>query len=41
VGSDVDGLLSDVVCQLLSTVLKLEDEDNVHDVGLKELRGEY
>jgi len=39
VQSDVDGLFSDIVRQLLSTVLRLEDEDTTHDVGLKELKG--
>ena len=40
VESDVDGLFSDIVLQLLSTVLRLEDEETSSDIGLKELKGE-
>ena len=37
--SDIDGLFSDIVRQLLATVLRLEDEEATHDVSLKELKG--
>jgi len=35
----VDGLFADVVRQLLSTILRLDDEETPHDIELKELRG--
>ena len=38
---DVDGLFSDIVRQLLATVLRLEDEETSHDIGLKELKGNF
>ena len=38
--ADVDGLYADIVRQLLSTVLRLDDEEIPHDVELKELCGE-
>jgi len=39
--SDADGLFSEIVRQLLATVLQLEDEDSLHDIGLKELKGKH
>ena len=40
VETDTDGLYSGIVRQLLATVLRLDDEEISHDVGLKELKGQ-
>ena len=39
VEDDMDGLFADIIRQLLSTVLRLEDEDTPRDVELKDLKG--
>ena len=41
VETDVDGLYADIVRQLLSTVLRLEDEETPDNVGLKERKGQH